>query len=74
VDLVVLDLVMPGMDGRATFQALRELDPGVKVLLSSGYSAEGQGNELQDLGAVGFVQKPFSLRKLSHVIGEVLEG
>ena len=65
IDLVILDMVMPGMGGGETFDRLKACDPGVKVLLSSGYSLDGQASEIIQRGCVGFIQKPFNLSQLS---------
>ena len=74
VDLVILDMVMPDMSGMETFDALREIDPDVKVLLSSGYSAEGPANEIMKKGCNGFIQKPFNISELSSKINSVMDG
>ncbi len=66
IDLVILDMVMPGMGGGEAFDQLKAFDPGVKVLLSSGYSLDGQATEIIQRGCVGFIQKPFSLAQLSE--------
>ena len=70
VSLVLLDLTMPEMSGAATYRALREVIPGVKVLLSSGYSIDGQAQELLAQGCSGFIQKPFDTRTLSAKVRE----
>ena len=70
VSLVILDLTMPEMSGAATYRALREVVPGVKVLLSSGYSIEGQAQELLAQGCSGFLQKPFDASTLSAKLRE----
>ncbi len=73
-DLVILDMVMPDMDGSAVFDALREISPGIKVILSSGYSKNGKVHEIMKRGCNGFIQKPFGLKQLSQKIREVLGG
>jgi PAS domain S-box-containing protein len=73
VDIVVLDMIMPEMGGGETFDRLKEINPNVKVLLSSGYSIEGQANEILKRGCDGFIQKPFRMRMLSRKIREVLD-
>ena len=73
IDLIILDMVMPGMGGGETFDRLKELDPDVKVLLSSGYSINGQAKKILDRGCKGFLQKPFSLGSLSMKIRQVLD-
>jgi len=72
IDLVILDMMMPDLDGRDTFKALKEIDPAVKVLLSSGYSLDGQATEILDMGCRGFIQKPFNMQELSEKISTVL--
>ena len=74
VDLVILDMIMPGMGGRETFEAMRNLRPDVKVLLSSGYSVNEQTAEIMDKGGEGFLQKPFSLKELSAKIRTIFEA
>jgi two-component system, cell cycle sensor histidine kinase and response regulator CckA len=72
IDLVILDMIMPGISGGETFDRLREICPGIVVLLSSGYSVNGQAQEILDRGCRGFLQKPFTLEILSKKIREVL--
>jgi len=72
IDLVILDLVMPDMSGGETFDHLKVLDPEVKVLLSSGYSIDGEAKAILDRGCLGFIQKPFRLEGLSQRIRGVL--
>jgi CheY-like chemotaxis protein len=74
IDLVVLDLIMPGSSGSDTFDALRQINAGVKVLLASGYSIDSQAISLMDRGCNGFIQKPYSLEDLSRKIDEILNG
>ncbi len=74
IDLVLLDMIMPGMGGGETFDRLKAMDPGVKVILSSGYSVDGQASGILSRGCRGFIQKPFSLSDLSRKIRQVLEG
>jgi two-component system cell cycle sensor histidine kinase/response regulator CckA len=72
IDLVILDMIMPGISGGETFDRLREIDPAIRVLLASGYSIEGQAQEILDRGCNGFLQKPFHLEKLAKKVREVL--
>jgi nitrogen-specific signal transduction histidine kinase len=74
VDLVILDMIMPGLSGSETFDCIREADPSVKVILCSGYSLDGQAQRILDRGCRGFIQKPFNIIDLSRKIREVLEG
>ncbi len=73
VHVVILDMVMPEMGGRAVFQELRKIHPSVKVLLSSGYSIDGEAQEILDEGVSGFIQKPFVLRELRDKIRKISE-
>ncbi|MDM8542466.1 PAS domain S-box protein [Desulfococcaceae bacterium HSG9] len=72
IDLVILDMVMSDMNGGETFDRLKALYPNVKVILSSGYSIDGQATEILNRGCRGFIQKPFNLQKLSQKIREAL--
>ena len=67
------DMVMPKMTGINTFEKIKAMDKDVKVLVVSGYSKEGQAEEILNKGADGFVQKPFSLETLSLAIRDVLK-
>jgi CheY-like chemotaxis protein len=72
IDLVILDMIMPGISGGETFDRLLGIDPGVKVLLASGYSIEGEAQKILDRGCSGFIQKPFHINSLSRILREVL--
>ena len=72
ISLVLLDMTMPEMSGRQTYEALQKIMPGMKVLLSSGCSIEGQAQELLDSGCNGFIQKPFDIAVLSAKVRELL--
>jgi len=74
VDLVALDMIMPEMSGKATFEELKKINPTVKVLLVSGYSTNKQTEELFEMGCNGFIQKPFDIIELSQKLREVLEN
>jgi two-component system cell cycle sensor histidine kinase/response regulator CckA len=73
IDLVILDMIMPGMGGGDTYDQLREIDPLIRVLLSSGYSIDGQAKTIIDRGCNGFLQKPFTVADLSKKIRQILE-
>lgn len=74
IDLVVLDLIMPGTSGSETFDLLRQIDPAVKVLLASGYSIDRQATALMERGCNGFIQKPYNVEELSRKIDEILSS
>ena len=73
IELVILDMVMPRMGGAKVYEKMKEINPNVKVLLSSGYSIEGQAKEIMARGCDAFIQKPFGVQELSQKIREVLE-
>lgn len=73
IDLVLLDMVMPKMNGPETFQAMKAIHPDLKVLLASGYSLNGAAQNLLAEGALGFVQKPFDRFELSTKVAEALQ-
>ncbi|MCJ8329382.1 MAG: response regulator [Lentisphaeria bacterium] len=72
IDLVLLDMVMPEMNGREAFMALKELDENVNVLLQSGYMAQDDAQDVLDAGAAGFLQKPYRMNDLAIAIRSVL--
>ena len=73
IDLVILDMIMPGMSGSETFDRLKEINPDIKVVLSSGYSMDGQANEILKRGCDGFIQKPIRMADLSQKLREILD-
>ena len=73
IDMVLLDMVMPDMGGGKAYDLMKEINPNVKVLLSSGYSIDGQATEILNRGCDGFIQKPFSMKRLSQRIREILD-
>lgn len=73
IDVVMLDMVMPEMGGEKTFQALKQIDPEVKVLLASGYTAMDKAARILDQGVAGYIQKPFGVKALSKKLREVLD-
>lgn len=74
INMVIMDMIIPGMSGKEAYDGLKKIDPEIKVLLSSGYSISGQAAEILEQGCNGFIQKPFKLRELSVKIREVLDG
>jgi CheY-like chemotaxis protein len=68
IDIVLLDLVMPGITGLETCRRLREIRPSLKVILSSGYTSAEVVREARQAGAVGFIGKPYSLEDLSAAL------
>ncbi|MGD8833821.1 MAG: PAS domain S-box protein [Desulfobacteraceae bacterium] len=74
IDIVLLDMIMPGLSGEGTFGRLKEINPDVVVLLSSGYSLDGNASRILDCGCNGFIQKPYNIEELSTKIREVLDN
>ncbi len=72
LDLVILDMIMPKMSGGEVFDRMKLIRPDVKVLLSTGYSLGDEARAILQRGCLGFIQKPFSLKKFSVKIDEVL--
>jgi CheY-like chemotaxis protein len=68
---VILDLTMPGMDGEECFRELRGIDPGVKVIMSSGFSEHEVVQKFADKELAGFIQKPYTLKTLKEVMRKV---
>jgi len=71
-DLVLLDLIMPGMDGVETFRKLREIQPDRPVLITTGYAEPGAVQSLADEGVAGFVNKPFAIESLAKRLEQIL--
>lgn len=74
IGLVIIDMVMPKMGGRETFLKLKEIDPKVKAILATGYSQDGEANEILDSGVMGFIHKPFQLDELLSKVRAVLDS
>jgi two-component system, cell cycle sensor histidine kinase and response regulator CckA len=72
IDMIILDMVMPDVGGSEVYENIKKIDPEAKILLSSGYSINGQAMEIMNKGCNGFIQKPFNIKDLSKKIREVL--
>jgi len=73
VDLVLLDMIMPGMGAGDTYDQLKAINPAIKVILSSGYSLDQKASAILDRGCNGFIQKPFNMKILEEKIAQVLK-
>jgi len=73
IDLVIIDMIMPGMDGGKTFDRIREIQPEIPVMLSSGYAIDGQANKIMRRGCNGFIQKPFNISEFSKQVRRILD-
>jgi len=74
VDLVILDLILPDLGGGEVFDRVREVRPDVRVILSSGYSMDGEADEIIQRGCHGFIQKPFNLKQLQDAVTQALSN
>lgn len=74
ISLVILDMVMPDMDGEEVFRRLREINPDTKVLFASGYYVMEQAQSLLQSGVSDFLQKPFNMQQLSTKIRKMLDN
>ncbi|MBM4329559.1 MAG: response regulator, partial [Deltaproteobacteria bacterium] len=73
ISLVILDLIMPEMGGKQCLEELLKFDPQAKVLIASGFAANGQAKETIEIGAVGFVDKPYRMKAMLQAVREVLD-
>ncbi|UCE34811.1 MAG: response regulator [Deltaproteobacteria bacterium] len=73
ISLVILDIIMPEMGGGETYDKMKKVNPDTRVLLSSGYSIDGEATEILKRGCNGFIQKPFSVASLSLKLREILD-
>jgi PAS domain S-box-containing protein len=75
VDLVLLDMLMdPGINGRQTYERMLEINPGQKAIIVSGFSEKDDVKAALHMGAVGFIQKPYSINQLGRAIKQALNG
>ena len=74
IDLALLDIKLPDMEGGKVYPLIMKARPGLKVIVFSGYAIEGPAREILDAGAQDFIQKPFSIATLSEKLKEVFEG
>ena len=74
IDMVILDVIMPDVGGKEAFEKIIEIEPKMKVLVTSGYSKSGRAKDILDAGALGFIQKPASIKDLTLKTREILDG
>jgi len=74
IALVILDMIMPGTSGSKTYDLLKKTNPDIKVILSSGYSIDGEASQIIARGCNGFIQKPFGIKELSQKIREIMDN
>ena len=68
---MILDLLMPDVDGSELFESLKKINPNIKVIVSTGYTREEPIRDLMAKGAVGFIQKPYTMRQLASVFKKI---
>ncbi|MEI6206008.1 MAG: response regulator [Desulfuromonadales bacterium] len=73
IDLVMLDMIMPNLNGRESLLRLKKMNPDVRVLFCSGFHDEGTASELTQLGVRGLIQKPYNLIDLSYSVAAALQ-
>ncbi|MCI5142793.1 MAG: response regulator, partial [Candidatus Electrothrix sp. ATG1] len=74
VDLLVLDMLMPGMNGRHTYEEAKKLYPEQKAIISSGFAADKEVRRTQELGAGIFIKKPYTLKQLGLAVLKELKA
>jgi PAS domain S-box-containing protein len=74
IDLVILDMIMPVMNGRECFEEIKKISSDVKIVLSSGFSRDEDVNELKKHGLSGFIRKPFHSAELSRLVKDILKS
>jgi len=74
IDLVIMDMIMPEMNGSEAFYKMKEIDENCKVIISSGFTKDENLNELKKAGLLGFIQKPFRDYELSKLIAKVMNN
>ena len=72
IDLVILDMLMPKKSGKDTFIEIKKINPNAKIILCSGFKQDNRVEKLFELGLKYFIQKPFSLYKLSKIVKDAL--
>ena len=72
IDMAILDMILPDMAGMDTYDRLKEINPGIKILLTSRYDIDSQTSEIMKRGCDGFIQKPFNICELLEKIREIL--
>ena len=73
IKLVILDLLMPEMDGKRCLESLREMDPDVRALIATGHAKQGMAVDLKEAGAKGFIHKPFDSNQLLEEIRKIID-
>jgi two-component system cell cycle sensor histidine kinase/response regulator CckA len=72
IDLIITDVVMPGMDGHTLVRLIQEELPEIKIILMSGYTGDVIPGEIAESDGIHFLPKPFSLQELAGKVKEVI--
>ena len=73
IDLIILDLIMPGMGGSKCLAGLRKINPQARVLIASGYSPDASTKGTLEAGAAGFINKPYDNKQLLDLVRKILD-
>jgi CheY-like chemotaxis protein len=73
IDIVIIDMIMPEMNGRDAFTEMKKINPDIKAILSSGFSLDGASQSMMAEGVRGFVHKPYRQNELIKTISEILK-
>nr|HDN00362.1 response regulator [Deltaproteobacteria bacterium] len=73
IQIIILDMVMPSMGGAETYYRIKEINPDIRFLLSSGYSVDKEASKILDSSRNGFIQKPFTIDQLSEKIEKIFD-
>ncbi len=73
IDILIIDMIMPKMNGGELYDRVKEMNSAAKVLLSSGYSIDGEASKVMGRGCDGFIQKPFGIIEISRRLREILD-
>jgi CheY-like chemotaxis protein len=74
IDLVIADMVMPRMSGSELFAHMKEINPAVRVIVSSDYSHDQEGQRILRHSCLGYLQKPYNIESLNHLVRPVLDS
>ena len=74
IDLVILDMILPGISGAHVLKMIQEINPHVRVILSSGYSMQGEVQKIMESGCLGFIQKPYNFADLSTIVHQTIHS
>ncbi|MBF9018018.1 MULTISPECIES: ATP-binding protein [unclassified Oceanispirochaeta] len=72
IDLVITDMIMPGLSGKQTFLAMKKINPGIKALLATGFGLDRDLESMMDIGLLGILNKPYRIHDISLMISDIL--